>query len=204
LVSHIENPIDHIKITACLPDSKEYAIVDTINQITLIDGYSNKTFWILLNSNLLNWYCYRFIYARAIRTMQFDNPVTNRIPIPSDFNQQPIIEKADKMLFLNKEFQEQSQKFQRSLERKFALSELPKKLQDWYLLSYAEFIKELAKKKIKLSLNEEAEWETYFTSEAKKALELKAQIEKTDKEIDQMVYALYELTEDEIKIVEGS
>ena len=39
---------------------------------------------------------------------------------------------------------------------------------------------------------------------AKKALELKAQIEKTDKEIDQMVYALYELTEDEIKIVEAS
>ena len=39
---------------------------------------------------------------------------------------------------------------------------------------------------------------------AKKALELKAQIEKTDKEIDQMVYALYELSEDEIKIVEAS
>ena len=39
---------------------------------------------------------------------------------------------------------------------------------------------------------------------AKKALELKAQIEKTDKEIDQMVYALYELSEDEIRIVEAS
>jgi hypothetical protein len=108
------------------------------------------------------------------------------------------------MLFLNNELQEQSQKFQRSLERKFALTELPKKLQDWYLLSYAEFIKELEKKKIKLSLSEEAEWETYFTSEAKKALAIKSQIEKTDKEIDQLVYALYELTEDEIKIVEGS
>jgi type II restriction/modification system DNA methylase subunit YeeA len=53
-------------------------------------------------------------------------------------------------------------------------------------------------------LSEEAEWETYFTSEAKKALEIKSLIEKTDKEIDQMVYALYELTEDEIKIVEES
>lgn len=118
--------------------------------------------------------------------------------------QQPFIVKADTMLSLNKELQEQSQKFQRSLERKFALTELPKKLQDWYLLSYADFIKELGKKKIKLSLSEEAEWEMYFTSEAKKALEIKSQIEKTDKEIDQMVYALYELTEDEIKIVEAS
>jgi hypothetical protein len=115
-----------------------------------------------------------------------------------------FISKAESMLLSNKALKEVSQRFQRSLERKFALRELSKKLQDWYLLSYADFIKELEKKKIKLSLSEEAEWEMYFTSEAKKALELKAQIAKTDKEIDQMVYALYELTEDEIKIVEGS
>ena len=43
-----------------------------------------------------------------------------------------------------------------------------------------------------------------FEENKKKALELKAHIEKTDKEIDQMVYALYELTEEEIKIVEAS
>lgn len=126
-------------------------------------------------------------------------------PLPEiSNNSQMIIDFVNNQLINNKAFQEQSQKFQRSLERKFSLSDLPKKLQDWYLLAYADFIKELAKKKIKLSLSEEAEWESYFTSEAKKALDLKAQIEKTDKEIDQMVYALYELTEDEIKIVEGS
>ena len=126
-------------------------------------------------------------------------------PLPEiSNNSQMIIDFVNNQLINNKAFQEQSQKFQRTLERKFALTDLPKKLQDWYLLSYAEFIKELAKKKIKLSLSDEAEWETYFSTEAKKALELKAQITQTDKEIDQMVYALYELTEDEIKIVEGS
>jgi len=35
-------------------------------------------------------------------------------------------------------------------------------------------------------------------------LELKVQINKTDEEIDQMLYQLYELTEEEIKIIEGS
>ena len=39
---------------------------------------------------------------------------------------------------------------------------------------------------------------------AKKAIELKTQIDQTDKEIDQMVYELYGLTEEEIKIVEES
>ena len=99
---------------------------------------------------------------------------------------------------------ENIQKFQRTIQRKFNLEDLPKKLQDWYLLSYADFIKELAKKKVKLSLAEEAEWEDYFETESKKAQDLKAQIDKTDKEIDQMVYELYGLSEEEIGIVENS
>ena len=72
------------------------------------------------------------------------------------------------------------------------------------MLSYGEFIKELGKKKIKLSLSQEAEWEDYFSQEQQKAVVLKQQIDTTDKEIDQMVYALYGLTEEEIAIVENS
>ena len=105
---------------------------------------------------------------------------------------------------LIKELQEVATKFQRTIQRKFEIEPLPKKLQDWYLLSYAEFIKELSKKKVKLSLSEEAEWEDYFVQESKKALDLKAKIDTTDKEIDAMVYALYGLTEEEIAIVESS
>jgi REP element-mobilizing transposase RayT len=111
---------------------------------------------------------------------------------------------VDKMLSLNKELQETTQKFQRSLQRKFNLIELPGKLQDWYLLPYSDFIKELGKKKVKLSLSEEAEWEDYFLQELGKALSVKNQIDVTDKEIDQMVYQLYGLTDEEIAVVEGA
>ena len=48
------------------------------------------------------------------------------------------------------------------------------------------------------------EWMEYFNEQKAKALELKAEIDKTDKEIDQMVYELYGLTDEEIKIVEES
>ena len=44
----------------------------------------------------------------------------------------------------------------------------------------------------------------YFNAESKKALELKSQIDAMDKEIDQMVYKLYDLTDKEISIVEKS
>lgn len=105
---------------------------------------------------------------------------------------------------LIKDLQEQSQKFQRTIQRKFELEELPKKLQDWYKLSYAEFIKELGKKKVKLSLSQETEWEDFFMKESKKALEIKATIDATDKSIDKMVYELYGLSEEEIGIIEKS
>ena len=116
--------------------------------------------------------------------------------------QQPFIEKANKMLFLNKNLQELSQKFQRLLTRKFELEKLSTKLQDWYLLEFSEFVKELKKSKIKLSLKEEIEWEEIFLEKKEEADKVKNEIEMTDKEIDGMVYELYGLSEEEIKIVE--
>ena len=126
-------------------------------------------------------------------------------PLPEiSKNSQLIIDFVNQQLKNNKDLQEQSQKFQRIIQRKFELEELPKKLQDWYLLSYSEFIKELSKKKVKLSLSQEVEWEDYFMQESKKALEIKATIDVTDKSIDKMVYELYGLTDEEISIVENS
>ncbi|MBL7110413.1 MAG: N-6 DNA methylase [Bacteroidales bacterium] len=127
-------------------------------------------------------------------------------PLPDklvDADQQLLIEKAVLMISLNKELQEISQKFQRTLQRKFELQDLSNKLQDWYLLSYGEFIRELAKKKTKISLSEEAEWEGYFLQESQNAQKIKARTDTTDKEIDHLVYDLYGLTEEEIKIVEN-
>ena len=76
--------------------------------------------------------------------------------------------------------------------------------QNWFQTPFTEFIKELEKSKVKLTLSQKAEWEDYFMQEQKKALEIKHQIDTTDKEIDQMVYQLYGLTENEIKIVENN
>ncbi len=43
-----------------------------------------------------------------------------------------------------------------------------------------------------------------FEEKKAEAQSLKAEIDKTDKEIDQMVYKLYNLTEEEIQIVENN
>jgi type I restriction-modification system DNA methylase subunit len=133
------------------------------------------------------------------------NKMTNlSIKIVADDLKIQFSSKAENITSLSSNLNELSQKFQRTIQRKFELEELPKKLQDWYKLSYAEFIKELAKKKVKLSLSQEAEWEDHFLAESKKALDLKATIDATDKAIDAMVYELYGLNEEEIAIVENS
>lgn len=59
------------------------------------------------------------------------------------------------------------------------------------------------KQKIAWSLPEESEWLEHFTQEQATARVLRQEIEKTDREIDRMVYELYGLTEAEIALVEG-
>ena len=44
----------------------------------------------------------------------------------------------------------------------------------------------------------------YFNEQKQKVEKLKSEIKQTDKEIDQMVYELYGLTQEEIEIVENA
>ena len=169
------------------------------------ESINNKYILVILNSLLMNFY-HKYMYLDLEKDLFQKILIANckKLPIReiSLEAQQPFIEKANKMLFLNKNLQELSQKFQRLLTRKFELEKLSTKLQDWYLLEFSEFVKELKKSKIKLSLKEEIEWEEIFLEKKEEADKVKNEIEMTDKEIDGMVYELYGLSEEEIKIVE--
>jgi type I restriction-modification system DNA methylase subunit len=103
-----------------------------------------------------------------------------------------------------KELLELTFKFNSLVLSKFDIDKLSRKLQNWHELTFKQFLAELKKKKVKLSLSQEAEWMEYFNEQKKKAEELKAQIAQTDKEIDALVYELYGLSEEEIEVVEGS
>ena len=170
------------------------------------ENYSLKYVLTILNSRVIKKYWLSNYSDSKQLFPKIKGYQLKQLPIPkvTTLDQIPFINKADSMIALNTELQIQSQKFQRTIQRKFELVELSKKLQDWYLLSYTDFIKELGKKKVKLSLSQEVEWEDYFMQESKKTLELKATIDETDKIIDAMVYELYGLNEEEIRIVENS
>ena len=53
-----------------------------------------------------------------------------------------------------------------------------------------------------LTKKDEFEWIDLFEENKKKAQELKAEIDRTDKEIDNMVCELYALSEEEMRIIQ--
>ena len=161
----------------------------------------------LLNSSLLNFY-YQKIVGETGRTFaQVKGVNLNLLPIKliQDFEERPFIAKADIMLDLNKQLQTEKSNFIKSLKEDKGIEKLTRKLDAFYDLKYEEFKKELRKKKIKIQLgNENSEWREYFNTTKQKIKEIQSQISKTEKEIDQKVYKLYGLTEEEIKIVENA
>ncbi|MDY0180722.1 Eco57I restriction-modification methylase domain-containing protein [Aliarcobacter skirrowii] len=167
-----------------------------------------KYITVVLNSSLMSYY---FINntAKAVRQMFPKIILQDLRQFPfkeiSLKEQEPFIQKADLMLELNKKLQELKQNFINELN----LEKVPTKLQKFEELDFDDFVKEYAKaKKLKFAdkleeRNFKNEWQRLFENDKKEVLELQNQINITDKEIDQMVYKLYDLTEDEIKIVEG-
>ena len=105
IVAHIMNPTPHIKIIAMpssiLDNKDEYILLNTVNQLENISNLDTKFILAILNSKLISWYAYRFIYSKAIMTMQFDNPTTSRIPMPSvDLTKKSDKEVHDKLVKL--------------------------------------------------------------------------------------------------------
>ncbi len=197
-------------IISCYDDNKFHNVCDVYNlqvKEEFTTDFSLKFISVILNSSLINFYFETKF--KSIKKLFPKIPIKylKLLPIKkiSLSAQQPFIEKANQILLLNKKLQEISSKFQRTLKREFEqIDKLSKKLQTWYELNYVDFLKELKKKKVVLSLSQKSEWEDYFLAEQQKAVALKTQIDKTDAQIDAMVYELYELTEEEIAIVESS
>ena len=170
-------------------------------------NFKHKYLLVVLNSKLLN-FLYQIIVPEVGKVFsQVKGVNLKQLPIKevADADQQPFIEKADLMLDLAKQLQTAKQNFLNELH----LEKAPQKLQNFEELEFDDFVKEYTKaKKLKFAdkleeRNFKNDWSALFENDKKAVLNLKAQIAKTDKEIDEMVYALYGLSEDEIGIVEG-
>lgn len=109
IVAHIQ---DHIKITATY-DEAGVLDLDTVNNIIITNRkYNPKYILALLNSKLISYYTYNFIYSKAVRTMHFDRSYSGKIPIRdiSLKEQEYFVKSADKLLSLNCRLKESGDK----------------------------------------------------------------------------------------------
>ena len=148
IVAHVTKPKDHIIIMSAL-DKNGLINVDTVENTIMTDkNYSLEFLLCLLNSKLISWYAYRYVFSKAVRTMDLDDYYLGKIPLPNTkIDNQDFIHLVNKMLSLNKQ------------------------------------LIEIGDKK---------------TDERQR---IEEEIKKTDAEIDELVYKLYGITDDEKKII---
>ena len=165
---------------------------------------SLKYVLVLLNSTLMSFY-FKKNTAKAERKL-FPKIILNDlrlfpIKLISPNAQQPFITLADTMLSLNSQLQDKRSQFQRRLCDNLEGVKITTALQQFDQMDFKGFVAELKKQKIKLSLSQQDEWEEYFSQRVAECQELSAQIKATDEEIDNKVFDLYGLTEEERRIV---
>ncbi|MCP5493912.1 MAG: N-6 DNA methylase [Leptospiraceae bacterium] len=204
IVAHITKPYPHIKITASIDKNARYCLNTVMCYAQKNDDMKNEFLCALINSKFISFYYYHYVYNQAIRTMHFMPGYSDILPIHDNYQQYHTLlsNRADIMLAKNKELQELNNNFWELFRADVMLENIPTKLEKWYLLDWKDFVAELKKKKLELSGKLKDEWFDRFKRKQEEALEIKKVIDRTDAEIDIMVYKLYELTFEEVKIVD--
>jgi len=192
-------------------DDEQFYTIDSLFIIYPKEEELNLKYCLaILNSKLLNRQYQKLNPETGRVFAQVKIDYVNELPIikPNNAEQEGFAELANKILVYSKDLGVIETKFVKYLAVQTGI-DINNKLHAWHELEFGGFIKELNKaiKKSsgeKLSKMDEMEWMEVFDTKKAEAQNLKAEIDKTDKEIDQMVYELYGLTEEEIKIVEES
>ncbi|OAV67760.1 Type IIS restriction enzyme Eco57I [Bacteroidales bacterium Barb4] len=187
-------------------DDKKYYPQNSVLIITSKDNsvFDLKYLMILLNSSLLG-FIYKIKNPQEGKTFAEIKPsIIKSLPIKNIplSEQQSFITLADQMLSLNTDLQTKHQRFLKRLSDNFNGIKTTKALERFDEMEFKQFVEALKKQKIPLSLKQQDEWEEYFNTYKSECTTFANQISATDKEIDRMVYKLYELTEEEVRIVE--
>ena len=183
----------------------EYASIDTNCIHSFKEGYIPEYVLCWLNSKLYNYMfeCFFDGLRMSGGYLLYSSPnLRNTYIKPIPFAaQHPFIALADTMLSLNSQLQDKRNRFLHRLSDNLEGVKITSALQTFDTMNFKGFVAELKKQKIKLSLSQQDEWEEYFNQHVAECRELSAQIKATDEEIDNRVFDLYGLTEEERRII---
>ena len=195
-------------------DVENHYPIDSIHTLNLVNQKVDKKIVLCSLLGILNSKLIKYLYTWKLDEEGKVYPQVKKVnvewlPIPNLIYAESLALKTQELQILNNQQEQIRLKFLKYLDSKFdSILTIPG-LQNWNETEFSDFLNELIKainksSGVKLSKSDEMDWMEVFENKKDEAQILKSEIEKTDKEIDQTVYELYGLSEDEIKIVENS
>jgi type I restriction-modification system DNA methylase subunit len=187
-------------------DEDEVIAMPNTNLIDLRDGSDVSLFSLLgiINSKLMDYY-YKKMFGES--NTNIPTEVIEGFPLPN-LNKKTkqvfsdIEQRVRELIIEKKDFQYKMSTNVRLLQSNFKIEKIPNKLVSFFLYSHEEIIVQL--KKQNLSLNSQKTILKFFDSE-KTHLKTKFDLINTlNDAIDDLVYKLYDLEEDEINIIKNS
>lgn len=190
-------------------DNGNYLNLNNVHNIIVTNEKVNINYLIvILNSRLID-FIYKYLVPESGRVFAEVKTINlDKLPIKIIDNdlQNSFIESAEYRFKVTEEFINEINAFKEWLSREpISIEKFSKKIDKYYGLSFDEFLSELKKKNVNIKPRKTQELlKKEFEESISKINPLLQEIKKTDNEIDQMVYELYGLSDDEIAIVEKS
>lgn len=190
------------KLICYLDRDKHYNLNRLSNIVMLPDkGFELSYVYLILNSSLLDFYFNRVFNEYEVKPVHL-----KELPIrKTDAETQKVFSQmAETILRDHAEVQKKARTFLKLLAGNFEIVRFSKQMKSWYHLDWAGMVKELKKKKVKLSVKQQAEWMEHFETQQSEILTILKRITKMDSEIDERVFELYGLSEEEKEMVKNS
>jgi hypothetical protein len=190
------------KLSAQYVEKEYYNTPSIINIISQNNSkYGLYPVLAIINSALITWWHVKK-HAKANATTSIPKILVGdvkNLPLTIKFNNEKLASMAKLMLNLISQLDDKLSQINKLLIYEYHIEQPSKKLQSFWKLDFDDFTKELKVKN--LSLEKKEVLLNFFEKKKAEVLQLKQQIDDLDKEIDEMVFDLYGLTEEERKIV---
>ncbi|MCU0427393.1 MAG: N-6 DNA methylase [Candidatus Kapabacteria bacterium] len=173
------------------------------NDKTSIIGVDDKALLAVLNSKATDFFMHSIAATKQGGFYEYKPMYLVQLPIPPITNAEALTAHVETMIATNKALADLRKRVLTVLLSKTGIAKASTKLQEWDALTWAELEAEFKKAKVKLSLNDQEELLQYFEQKKAEAERLKTMLTTTDRAIDALVYELYGLTAEEIRVVEG-
>ena len=168
-------------------------------------GFEPKALTSILNSKFMTYYLLKEFADKHLAGgyLAINKSTLEQLPIVSidDAASEQLVELHDSYRNKLNDLNDKKNNFQTLIQSEFGITKLPTKLNRWWNMDYADFTNGL---KTNISIAQKDELLQLFNKYKTGLESLDKELQKTDDEINRLVYKLYDLTPEEMVTVEGT